>query len=928
MTSKLEIFTDESKKFEHLAMSATKTMEDVSASAMLRIKARVSTSPSSVMAYSNADIINSVEANLNKINNKMALTDQVMASTPILAKSVVQINDTKEIREYYFAIGGGISGVVSIDADLGRLASFPVGEEYVFDEDVSASSKDAGRIFTVIQQSKFNNVFRDKNNKWDSKLTYYSDLKNQSLVTLKSLVVFLPQQDDVQDSYDEISVGHADIAGVSIKNDSYDDFEMALRQISHDEEKKNNIIYGRLHETLSSFQFRVEHILDKEQDDISRLPLGRSLILLGPAGSGKTTTLIHRVRRKLNTKHLSEGENKILQEVGEDYRPHEDNWIMFTPTELLGLQLQKAFNEDGVLASNKNVMTWQNHANYLGREFEILRLANRAGFDPDREANHFANFIESRIDVYNNFCKWVVEKYIENSTSSISTISSFDIDEELFNLLDCIENAKNKFLARGDLISYLLKVIELREEVDRSISILRAELNGIIESSMRKLGSRVLNFYSFLQANKKNSTLDADDFDGVEEIFLEASNINDVKQSYKRAVVQYAEILTFTPEKKMSPNNKKIIEWLGEELLPTPKEITRIGELCLQLRAFSSFENPIKYFFKKINVHYKSFREYNRINGNWYKKEISSNIIDATELDILILYHLQMMNHFIKRSIVWKNFDSSLYKYLRDRCKEYYHQVLVDEAPDFSPLQLKCMSLLSHPQINSFFACGDFSQRTNTTGTSSYEELKKFFAHSLEKREIDISYRQNKILFEFSKKILQVINNTTTSMTEKCAGFANEGYLPVLGEDLSDINLAYWIADRVCEIEKLLDNELPSIGILVPEESYVVPVANNLSRALMGRTSVLVEACSNGHRVGTERAIRVFDIQHIKGLEFEAAIFVAFDRMTELYPTLSGNFLYVGATRAANFLGVTCERVLPQSLKTLRDSFASSWEDI
>ena len=67
-----------------------------------------------------------------------------------------------------------------------------------------------------------------------------------------------------------------------------------------------------------------------------------------------------------------------------------------------------------MLASNKNVMTWQNHANYLGREFEILRLANRAGFDPDREANHFANFIESRIDVYNNFCKWVVEKYIEN----------------------------------------------------------------------------------------------------------------------------------------------------------------------------------------------------------------------------------------------------------------------------------------------------------------------------------------------------------------------------------------------------------------------------------------------------------------------------------------------------------------------------------
>ena len=145
---------------------------------------------------------------------------------------------------------------------------------------------------------------------------------------------------------------------------------------------------------------------------------------------------------------------------------------------------------------------------------------------------------------------------------------------------------------------------------------------------------------------------------------------------------------------------------------------------------------------------------------------------------------------------------------------------------------------------------------------------------------------------------------------------------------MNDRELINFSVKEEDEIEKELDNEMPSIGILVPEESYVVPVAKSLEKALLGRTSVRIEACQYGERVGTESAIRVFDIQHIKGLEFEAAIFVAFDRMAELYPTLSGNFLYVGATRAANFLGVTCENVLPLSLKDLRDSFATKWADI
>ena len=72
--------------------------------------------------------------------------------------------------------------------------------------------------------------------------------------------------------------------------------------------------------------------------------------------------------------------------------------------------------------------------------------------------------------------------------------------------------------------------------------------------------------------------------------------------------------------------------------------------------------------------------------------------------------------------------------------------------------------------------------------------------------------------------------------------------------------------------------------------------------------------------------IRVFNVQHIKGLEFEAVFFIGIDRLAQNYPDLFGNYLYVGATRAATYLGVTCEQELPANMIELKDTFGQLWE--
>ena len=87
--------------------------------------------------------------------------------------------------------------------------------------------------------------------------------------------------------------------------------------------------------------------------------------------------------------------------------------------------------------------------------------------------------------------------------------------------------------------------------------------------------------------------------------------------------------------------------------------------------------------------------------------------------------------------------------------------------------------------------------------------------------------------------------------------------------------------------------------------------------------NIRIVGCKEGRVVGYASEVRVFDIQHIKGLEFEAVFFVGIDILARRIPDLFQRFFYVGATRAATYLGVTCEGALPERLEAVRNHFTT-----
>jgi hypothetical protein len=106
----------------------------------------------------------------------------------------------------------------------------------------------------------------------------------------------------------------------------------------------------------------------------------------------------------------------------------------------------------------------------------------------------------------------------------------------------------------------------------------------------------------------------------------------------------------------------------------------------------------------------------------------------------------------------------------------------------------------------------------------------------------------------------------------------------------------------------------------------VQPIADALGRALED-TNIEVEACLGGKAVGQETDVRVFAVEYIKGLEFEAVFFVGVDHLAQVHPDLYDKYLYVGTTRAATYLGFTCEGSLPPPLSALREMFVQSWSE-
>ncbi len=820
---------------------------------------------------------------------------QKLLHEPAIARVAVEDN-SGNISIYFICRATPLLGMASYLSPVGRLASIPVGE----------SLRLPNGMVKVIERARLHPT--QVNKVWDS-LNTVLEAYSYSPATIASLRAFLPT-----------------LSSAELEDDS-------LIRFLGEERELLDVSRGIRRSIITKMELRDQPILDPYQDEIFRLPLDKRLLILGPAGTGKTTALIRRLNQKLDIAFLDEAERRIVEGTAiTNELPHDQSWLMFAPTELLRQKLKETFAREGVAASDRCVRTWSDYRRELARNvLGVLQTGSGRGalilkdkgdnleVDVFKNASVWYNDFETwQRDIFVKECRSAAQALLVNAATEISVIG-----QRLFSVVD-----------RIGTISLVSTLISLNTEVDGIRTLLTAmkeftdkKIQAALNLQWNRNKLFIDELASFIDSiqeipNVESADIEDDEDDEDEEIRQQKTSRAKAASAYKKAIRAQARMQVGKRNLDTDTSNGKIIEWLRERTL-SKSELADVGTSLLVQANLRPFLNPVKKYLDGIPSRYKAFRRLRQTEAGGYRKEMfARSEIHPLELDIVLLVILRNGSELLSNSNIVRDIDKPFWSALKPIQDLFRNQILIDEVTDFSPVQIACMAALSNPRIRSFFACGDFHQRLTTWGSRSIAEI-QFAFPEIEVKEITVGYRQSRQLNELAKAIILVTSGKDHGVTLP-PHVDSEGVPPVLLENAPELEeIVQWLNRRIKEIEFSI-GKLPSIAIFVGSEGEIPNLADRLNLAL-SNISIRVVACPNGQVMGQDNDIRVFDVQHIKGLEFEAVFFIGIDRLATMHPLLFDKYLYVGATRAATYLGLTCDGGLPQIVSELRSMFTERW---
>jgi hypothetical protein len=837
----------------------------------------------------------------SRIAREVAENNARLSEEPAIARVVALDEDE---NEWTYIISRGASSLkpegrqcyCSHYAPAGGLASIPPGG--------SLELRKGDRIvtFDVIERTILHP--RESGEGWDSLNTEFQSEQART-VTIQSLLRLLEEALETDDPL------------------------AAIEKLIADAEADENIIEGKVRGILRKAELRDQAVLDQYQSEIFRLPIDSQLVILGSPGTGKKTTLIRRLGQKLNYVELPD-EEKATIDAAQSVIPHSSSWLMFTPTDLLRSYLKEAFSREDVPASDNVVRTWAVHRQDLARNsFGLLRTGGGGGrFIAREDAATLREDASDQIAWFDDFDGWQSDTFWSDLATAADLLGGATGDDvsSLGQRLKAVLERRPPTNIASTIIALVGFIAEVRSRIEG----LNAEIDDAYKRALTAQMRADPDFFTSLLAfmdsltDVADQSDDADEDDSEEEEEEPARPVTGpaaARKAFNDALRRQARqhVTRRRPGRSVAA---RVLEWLGDRGF-SEEERETVGRSLLVLQALRRFSNPVRLLVRGVAARYARYRRTRRTESRWYTDAGAGRLVHDFEIDLILLAILRSAGTLLADPRIARAAEEPPYAALGPVLGAQRNQILVDEATDFSPVQLAAMRALASHMTNSFFACGDFDQRITPWGSRRRSDL-DWISPGIEIRPVSISYRQSRQLFEFGRALASLFD--THGEVELPLEVNNEAVDPVLllGTQEPD-DLARWLADRIAEIEVHMAGEpLPTIAVLVHEEAMVRPITDALNKALVDRNLRAI-ACVDGRIIGTDDEIRVFDVQHVKGLEFEAVFFVSIDKLAEEKPGLFDKYLYVGATRAATYLGITCAASLPAGLATLEGRFGSDW---
>lgn len=663
-------------------------------------------------------------------------------------------------------------------------------------------------------------------------------------------------------------------------------------------------------------KLRYNPILDPVQNQIktSHLFDGTTIVIDGGPGTGKTTTMIQRLKyltdeyainedAELEKKryHLTTAQRNSLLDAIRQNR----DWVFFSPSELLKEYLADAMNKEGLTDTKSKVWNWKEFLKKVTRDYYRF-------IDP---SNDNTPFLASRSN----------DVLICQQADAIGVLQAFYLNtlHQIKHKLPILEKKDKPY--RWESIANGIR--QRFEETDnysivqyvRLFSSLEAvygsDCRSIIAENRSLLKNISEEIFALAEDDKKLSEalrdliaspaveLVDDDGEDTEPEEDDTANrtINAIRTWFRRYC--YAQI---DKSIKLTPRQQNMTELLVSVLMEEhQKQIKHIGELVL-FEQFAKYARGVTAnMLTGMPTKYKQFRRSLLVNKTeGWNLELLSSLLQRRGGKELHQQEQALLVGFVNNLVkaILENASDNITHYYIDAYKELARPIVgIDEATDFSKSDIYAMASLLTTSYSSLTLCGDMMQRLTKAGITDWSEIESIVPNKKEVKMVT-SYRQSTRLLDVAKALYQ----DTLKKEPEYRAYMRSKKVPAplayVSEDEQD--KVEWIGQRIREIYNIY-KQLPSIAIFLNDEGSIPAFVKALKDTdFIYDTDIEVVDGSSGIVLASSNQIRVYPIKVVKGMEFDVVFFHNIDKSAETDDIIK-RYIYVGVSRAAFFLAAT-----------------------